>query len=1228
MNLTCAIAARLGRSDELVIAIDMADADRARDLRAELRRRCVTATVVCYGYPANENTDASPATCQLAGQLRARLFAALAADAVLICSLFETGTAFSTELDWHALGSVPMAVVGYDLIPLIFPVRYLLANNFNSNRYRSHLNDLPEFGLILACSAATRRDLLAQMVLSPDKVTVIGAGIDDNLIGPCDDADMSRRLGELGIDSPFVLMVSAGDWRKNTLGALRAFADLPAPLRDTHQLVLTQIGADVHEALATQFANLRDRVRVLGRVDDATLALLYRMCRVLYFPSYYEGFGLPVLEAMALGAPVLASNAGSLPEVVHDERVLFDPTSPGEGSELLRRVLTDPQFREAICERAREHALTFTWQKTAQLALESLCALAQRQPAAQHAPPPPVWPASEADIILMADACVVAGESGLRMLENGLRAIERACKRRVLVDITEIVRLDVRTGIQRVTRQFFAGLFAVAQQSGHFEVEPFCWTEQGIHYARSYAREHLNVPCEGEDTPVRVEPSDLVFMLDSSWWQPERFDALHARVHEAGGEVVWMVHDLGPVCYPETCNPAVLPVFSDWLTHAACTADGFICNSASTRADLEVFLDGMGDLVIRRPWSRTVHLGSDLDPAARAAPTERGTALRAQLGEKPYFVALGTLEPRKGYATVLAAFEALWARDVDIALVIIGGQGWNVEALAERILQHPERDHRLFWLQGLGDGDVRHLLGGSAALVQASIWEGFGLPLVEARSLGVPLIVSDIAVFHEIAGDAAAYFPPREPDDLAELLINAAAKTRPRARPQDLPARSWREASAELADLLVINRRSDVPAAMAGEEKSAAVRRRCVTHRKRILVDITQVATLDARTGIQRVTRNFFSGLASIAQREGTFKVEPICWTDGGIRYARRYASNRLGITCNGTDSLVGVQPSDLVFMLDSTWFPPERFDALHARVRKAGGEVVRMVYDLIPVRLPQTCDPGMPSAFAGWLRHAVETSDGLVCISDATRHDLESFMDTILIPGVPRPWTRTVHLGSDLDPVAPMPSTERGTALREQLGTRPYFVALGTLEPRKDYTTVLAAFESLWAREMDVALVIIGKRGWNVDALAERILQHPEHDRRLFWLQDAGDGDVRYLLKGSAALIQASIWEGFGLPLVEAGSLGVPLIASDISVFHEVAGDAAAYFPAGDTTALADRVCASLNSGNSVRRTATIRARTWGEASAELAATLMQAPVTTGEQQHGFPAGVSKGIR
>lgn len=810
ISLVQAIASALGKTDELILAIDMVDADRARDLRNELRHRRVCAKVVAYGYPAILHTDAFPLARTLAGQLRSHFYASLQPDVVLISSLFETGTPHSTELDWSVLENIPVAVVGYDLIPLLFPDRYLPDGSFVADWYRARLGDLLKFDLIMSISQATKEDLIAQLKVPEERIVVIGAGFDARLVCPYDAADGQRRLHELGITRPFVLMVGNGDWRKNTLGALHAFKALPRDLRAVHDLVLTQVGDDVEQALKQECAFLSDHVHILGRVDDALLALLYRECRVLYFPSHYEGFGLPVLEAMAFNAPVISSNAGALLEVAHDQEFLFDPDSLGEGVALLTRVLADEAFRDRVRLGAREYALSYTWEKTACKATEALRRLSRRTMSkaflsSEH------WPGQK-DVELMADTLLASNDSAECSLKDGLNAIALRGRRRVLVDITEIMRLDAKTGIQRVTRQFLAGLIAIARESHAFEVEPFGWTENGITYARTFARDRLNIPCEGADTTVQVRPSDIVFMLDSSWWSPERFDALHARVHDAGGEIVWMVYDLIPIRFPETCDPDVLPVFERWLTHAIRTADGFICISDATRVDLESFIDDVIRLGDRRPWTRSVHLGCDLDPSSENTASDKLEVLRSGFANRPYFTALGTIEPRKDYRTILDAFEMLWARNQDAVLVIIGKQGWNVEALVERIRQHPEHGRRLFWLQNASDRDVRYLLEGSAALIQASIWEGFGLPLIEAAGLGARLLVSDIHVFREIAGDGATYFQVGN----SEALVNEVVKMingEVADTPSSVRCKSWYEASSDLARILVAAPPADSEAA-------------------------------------------------------------------------------------------------------------------------------------------------------------------------------------------------------------------------------------------------------------------------------------------------------------------------------------------------------------------------------------------------------------------------------
>jgi glycosyltransferase involved in cell wall biosynthesis len=370
-------------------------------------------------------------------------------------------------------------------------------------------------------------------------------------------------------------------------------------------------------------------------------------------------------------------------------------------------------------------------------------------------------------------------------------------------------------------------------------------------------------------------------------------------------------------------------------------------------------------------------------------------------------------------------------------------------------------------------------------------------------------------------------------------------------------------------------------------------------------VDVTCIAEFDPRSGIQRVVRNFCTGLHKQASG-GEFEVQPIYWSaEGGIRYANEFSRDMLGLAQAGEDQPVQARANDLLFMLDSAWAAPERFEPLYESVRQAGGEVVWMVYDLIPVLLPQTCHEGMPPVFAHWLSHSVRNADGFVCISEATRDDLERYLDQQALAR--RPWTRSVGLGSDLDPGRMGAVTQNMHRLvGETLRDIPFLAVVGTLEPRKDHATILDAFDLLWKQGKEVALVLVGKSGWNMQSVADRIGAHPENNKRLFWLKNASDGDLDHLLQHASALIQASLYEGFGLPVVEAGSKEVPLLVSDIAAFREVAGDAASYFPVGDAGALQALIAEGLEHGFRRPLQGEIRARTWQEVSADLVQRLL----------------------
>jgi glycosyltransferase involved in cell wall biosynthesis len=131
---------------------------------------------------------------------------------------------------------------------------------------------------------------------------------------------------------------------------------------------------------------------------------------------------------------------------------------------------------------------------------------------------------------------------------------------------------------------------------------------------------------------------------------------------------------------------------------------------------------------------------------------------------------VGTLEPRKGHAQTLAAFEILWQAGRDINLVIVGKPGWMMEALVAKLRTHPEQSQRLFWLEGISDEYLEKIYAACTCLIAASEGEGFGLPLIEAAQNKLPIIARDIPVFREVAGEYAHYFQGMVPSELADSI--------------------------------------------------------------------------------------------------------------------------------------------------------------------------------------------------------------------------------------------------------------------------------------------------------------------------------------------------------------------------------------------------------------------------------------------------------------------------
>ncbi len=335
-------------------------------------------------------TSGNAAVREAGAALRARFIAGLRPDLVHVCSVFE-GSNDDVISHWpSSLPRPPTVATCYDLIPLVRRADYLDGpwRSVLAPWYLRHLHELAMADGLLAISEASREEAVTELGYPPGRIANIRAGVAPGFAPPSADPQVRAALqARYGLRAPFVLFIGAGDPRKNEAGLVRAFALLPQALRDTHQLVIVgRTDVDALAATARAAGLAPDRLALVPFVDEADLPALYAACALFVLPSLHEGFGLPAAEAMACGAPTIASDCSSLPEVMGCADALFDPREPASIAARMGEVLQSPARAEALREHGIRQAAQFTWEDSASRAWDALEAL--------HATLPcPAWPA-------------------------------------------------------------------------------------------------------------------------------------------------------------------------------------------------------------------------------------------------------------------------------------------------------------------------------------------------------------------------------------------------------------------------------------------------------------------------------------------------------------------------------------------------------------------------------------------------------------------------------------------------------------------------------------------------------------------------------------------------------------------------------------------------------------------------------------------------------------------
>ncbi|RAI42487.1 glycosyltransferase [Rhodoplanes roseus] len=1072
----------------------------------------------------------------------------------------------------------------YDLIPLRFPEHYFRDERFE-RWYRFRLEWLRQADLLLSISEASRQDAIALLGLDPHRVVTIHGGIEPHFRQVADVGAAHRRLRESYalVRESFILYTGGDDHRKNLTGAILGFAGLPAELRAKTQLVLV---CDLEDRRRSHYLEIARAaglaagdILFAGYVTEDDLVDFYCCCATFVFPSLYEGLGLPVLEAMACGAPAIGANNSSIAEVIGRPDALFDGNAPEDMARVLGLVLTDKDFAGRLADQGLVRAKKFRWESTTKTALDAFDTALRRK-----------------------------REAGVAA------AVAHWSPRRRIAMVAPLP--PAKSGIADYT----ADLLPYLQE--YFDID--------LYVARN------NAPNEALSAQYRVFYADDLYNNIRNYYtvlyhfgNSEFHTHMYSMLRDLPGVVV--LHDAflsGMVGYVDFNLGR-----SGFFATEMLTAHGSLARNYLLQTPRE---KGIGDSIAGLPCSRRVldnATGIILHSpyALRLLEEHHPERWRPQtwiipsLARCPVAISVGernSIRDRLGIAAdafviatfghitwtkfgdrLLEAFVSLCAKGDQRAHLIFAGE-LESDDFGYRLKQQIHASglaDRIRLTGYLSDVDYKdYLIAADLAVQLRKITRGeTSAAVLNCLEYGIPLIVNACGTMNDYPDEVVVRLSP-DPSvaeliaAISELAASDSRRSQLAASGRDYIAsfhhvrRCASEYAAAITSFVEQTKTAKVEnfapllapyLAATGDPPGAAAY--CASYfdarpeynfsRPRIFLDVSHIAQGDLNTGIQRNVREIVRalytrtvpGLDAIAVvRTGNDLVEASEWLSGlGLLLPGELAS------LNGR--VVEFRPGDNLLMLDSSWNEYSQFRPVFARAREKRVPITTVVHDILPLTLPPgNFVPGGKEWFANWFHLALEESDAIACISKTTADRVIRYMGE---HGRGRPGLRVGywHNGSEIN----VPANSVHAPRLEEIVCEPYLLMVGTLEPRKNHLLAVNALDCLWGEGFGPNLVIAGKRGWMANEVLTRIFEHPLLNKRLFFIEQCSDADIAFLYMNATALLALSKDEGFGLPLVEASRYGIPILCSDIPIFHEVAGAHASYVAIDDPARVASAI-------------------------------------------------------
>ncbi|MCL2178247.1 MAG: glycosyltransferase [Cystobacterineae bacterium] len=958
---------------------------------------------------------------------------------------------------------------------------------------------------------------------------------------------------------------------KNLGGAIAAFAKLPGNVRSQHQLVvisrLDENTVTRHKRQAASLGLSANELIFTGFVPDADLRALYAGCSIFIFPSLYEGLGLPVLEAMACGAPVIGGNNSSIREIIVRQDALFDAHSNDDIARVLYHALTNRAFTDDLRQYGLSRAKEFTFERTGRLALEAFDEAIQRK---RHA-----------GITCMLEGCLpkkrLAFLTPLPPAKSGISNYSAE----LLPFLARYFDIDVYIDEQTVSDDFCRSAFKIYHYST-FEAVADAYDFILYQFGNSPFHSHMFSLLERFPGVVALHDVFLGLILrhmDRAMNYPGLFlrEMLYSHGHRARCQL-----NAGP---NQTQNE------HETLIELPCTkrvlnqALGIISHSPfALTVARKHYPEGF-----RAPYRIINHLRI-LPPKMDEQKRE---AIRRKLGiPEPALVIASfghVADTKRGDLLLQALLTNPLADDNRLHLIFVGQlSGDEFGCHLQQLIHQSGIENRIQITGFVDDNAYQQWLSVTDVAVQLreiSRGETSGAVL-DCLANGVPLIFNDYASFTDYPNNIVRKI--NHPIDVTELAgaINEllgdserrhtlGAAAREYVHKHHNPAHCAAQYAAAIHDFYGRCRleRTNALAEAFGpyletqdKQHLGTMAAKCLSEfcrpqfsKRRLYIDLTEISKTDIEGGTQRVVREITREL----YRRNLTNLEPSAIRFDGNRFvsASQWLSSQgiiakdehLCYASSENDAIV-FQPGDILLLLDA-WGPYVEMMTHFRGIKESGTTIVSILHDILPILMPEVFLSWLPPSFEKYLLDTLKISDVLHCVSRATMEAARQWLSENHPNLLKNVKFSCSHNGTNFNAGN---RDFQGTQKTKCLQSTAYLLMVGTIEARKNHALAIEAMEQLWKAGVELSLCVAGKEGWFVEKVMKQLRDNVEP--RLVFIENPSDEELSWLYTNAKGLLFVSKGEGFGLPLIEAASCKTPIVCSDIPVFHEIAGDFATY--------------------------------------------------------------------